>query len=115
MPSGGRRPGAGRPQGARNKRTREIEAAADAAREAIEEKIPEAFQGDAHALLMTVYKDPAQDWPLRIDAAKAAIKFEKPALSSVEAKVAMTVEELTDEQLDAMIHADAAASGLLAH
>lgn len=115
MPAGGARPGAGRKRGVPNKTTRERQEAMERASEAIEAAIGESFQGDAHALLMTVYKDPLQDWPLRIDAAKAAIKFEKPALSSVEAKVAMTVEELTDEQLDAMIRNDAAAAGLLAH
>lgn len=115
MPSGGRRPGAGRPQGARNKRTREIEAAADAAREAIAEKIPEAFTGDAHALLMTVYKDPSQEMSLRIDAAKAAIKFEKPALSSVEARVEHSFDDVPDEELDAAIRDAASTAGLLAH
>lgn len=31
---------------------------------------------------MAVYKDPALDLALRVDAAKAAIRFEKPALAA---------------------------------
>jgi hypothetical protein len=38
------------------------------------------FKGDAHAFLMMVYKDPSLPLALRLDAAKAAITFEKPAL-----------------------------------
>lgn len=46
-----------------------------------------AFDGDAHTLLMAIYKDREQPLPLRLDAAKAAIGYEKPKLSSVDAKV----------------------------
>ncbi|KMO30715.1 hypothetical protein VQ02_27515 [Methylobacterium variabile] len=77
----------GRPKGAKSKHTREREAAVQAAAEALAEAIPEAFDGDAHALLMAVYKDPRHPIELRLDAAGKAIKFEKPALASVEAKV----------------------------
>ena len=38
-------------------------------------------EGDAHAYLMSVYKDPLKPENLRIDAAKAAIRYERPALS----------------------------------
>ena len=85
MPSGGKREGAGRKPGARNKRTEAAFEAAEKAAAAIEEHVPGAFAGDAHALLMAVYKDPKHEWALRIDAAKAAVRYEKPALSSVEA------------------------------
>jgi hypothetical protein len=57
-----------------------------AAAAAIEEAIPDAFAGDAHALFMTIYKDPTNDISLRLDAAKAAIRYEKPAMSSVQAE-----------------------------
>jgi len=40
------------------------------------------FKGDAHAFLMMVYKDPSLPLALRLDAAKAAIPFEKPALAA---------------------------------
>jgi hypothetical protein len=43
-----------------------------------------AFEGDAHAYLTSVYKDPSKPENVRIDAAKAAIRYEKPALAPVE-------------------------------
>jgi hypothetical protein len=56
----------------------------------------EAFQGDAHAFLMAVYKDPRQPAELRLEAARAAIGFEKPRLAAVEAKIdgRMSLEQL---------------------
>ena len=74
----------GRPKGARNKRTKAREAAVKRVAKMIEAAIPEAFQGDGHALLMSVYKDPSIDLAVRIDCAKAALPFEKPRLSPVE-------------------------------
>lgn len=62
----------------------------------IEEALEGAFEGDAHALLMVVYKDPSKEMALRIDAAKAAIRYEKPALSTIEARVEATVDALTE-------------------
>lgn len=75
----------GRPAGAKNKRTEDLERHMAAAAERVQEVIEGAFEGDAHTLLMTVYKDPQHEWSLRLDAAKAAIRYEKPALSSIEA------------------------------
>ena len=43
-----------------------------------------AFEGDALAYLMSIYKNPAKPENLRIDAAKAAIRYERPALAPVE-------------------------------
>jgi hypothetical protein len=43
-----------------------------------------------------VYKDPSKEMALRIDAAKAAIRYEKPALSTIEARVEATVDALTE-------------------
>lgn len=88
MASGGRRSGAGRPKGAKSTRTKEREEALSKAAEQIASVLGEnAFQGDAHALLMAVYKN--QDLPLkaRLDAAIAAIGYEKPRLSSVDANL----------------------------
>lgn len=84
MAKGGRREGSGRKRGVRNKLTRERQQAMEEMAVIIEDVIPNAFDGDAHALLMAVYKN--QDLPLetRIDAAKAAIRFEKPVLGSIE-------------------------------
>src|SRR5882724_5313462 len=45
--------------------------------EAIGETIDDAFAGDAHALLVRIYKDPMFDWHVRQDAAKAALPYEK--------------------------------------
>jgi len=86
----------GRPPGAKSKRTVEREQAVATAAKEIEAAIDGAFDGDAHALLMVVYKDPKHEMALRIDAAKAAIRYERPALSSVEAKMEVTerVEEV---------------------
>ena len=64
----------GRKAGTPNKRTMERE---NAARETVT-KVTQAmtaaelepFHGDAHALLITVYKDPSQPMDLRLDAAK---------------------------------------------
>lgn len=77
----------GRPKGARNKRTEEVIKATEEVATALEGAIPNAFTGDAHALLMAVYKDPGKEWQLRIDAAKAAIRYEKPALNTVDANI----------------------------
>lgn len=74
----------GRPRGARNKRTRKVEAATIAAAEQIGLAVPGAFTGDAHALLMAIYKDPRQPTELRLEAAGKAIRYEKPALASVD-------------------------------
>ncbi len=78
----------GRPKGAKNAHTvQREEAIANAAAETVERLGLRAFEGDAHALLMLVYKDCEQPLDLRLDAAKAAIGYEKPKLSSVDAKV----------------------------
>jgi hypothetical protein len=74
----------GRQKGAKNKRTRDLEERLKQASAVIEDAIPDAFKGDAHALLISVYKDPGHPLPLRLDAAKAAISFEKPKLAAVE-------------------------------
>jgi hypothetical protein len=57
----------GRPKGAKSSRTVET-----------------AFDGDAHELLMAVYKDTSHPLLTRIDAAKAAIGYEKPRLQAIE-------------------------------
>src|SRR6476660_497384 len=74
----------GRPSGARNHHTLEREQRIMEAASVIAELLPSAFQGDAHALLMAVYKDTTLPLQTRIDAAKAAIAYEKPRLAAVE-------------------------------
>lgn len=90
----------GRPPGVRNKRTQERELELKAAAQALSEVLgDECFDGDAHALLMTVYKNKALELPLRVDAAKAAIRYEKPALAAVEVKadVNTTINDVTPD------------------
>jgi hypothetical protein len=71
---GGRREGAGRKPGARNKRTVEVLSAA----ENVLATIVEPFQGDGVALLQLVYKDPRQPLSIRMSAASLAAKYERP-------------------------------------
>jgi len=95
----------GRQKGTPNKRTVELQEKAEAAAQAIGSAIEGAFEGDAHALLMTIYKDPKQDIDLRIEAAKAAIRYEKPALAAVDLNsvnehtvYTISAEPMTDEE-----------------
>ena len=74
----------GRPAGAKNKRTEEREAAVRAAAAFLEGTIDGAFEGDAHTFLIAVYKDPEMPLNVRVDAAKAAIGYEKPRLNASE-------------------------------
>ena len=75
---GGRREGAGRPRGARNRRTVETEEAMKAVVQEFSETVPDAFAGDAVAFLQTVYKDPRIPLRVRLDAAAKAARFERP-------------------------------------
>jgi hypothetical protein len=70
----------GRKPGSKNKRTLELEAKTAE----LIEQISDPFEGDAHAFLVCLYKDPSRDMQLRLEAAKAAIRFEKPSLAAVE-------------------------------
>jgi hypothetical protein len=79
-----RRPG--RPKGAKNKRTVELLQEAEKAAAAIGAIVPGVFSGDAHSLLMAIYKNPTHKIELRLDAAKAAAPYEKPKLASTELK-----------------------------
>ena len=76
----------GRQKGSKNKRTLLLEerkrALLDNAKEITGGDL---FEGDAHAFLILTYKDKSQPMNLRLDAAKAAIRFEKPALTAVDA------------------------------
>src|SRR2546430_12729064 len=67
----------GRSKGRPNNRTVERYEAAAETVEAVGETIDDAFAGDAHALLVRIYKDPMFDWHARQDAAKAALPYEK--------------------------------------
>ncbi len=75
---GNYKPGPGRPPGSKNKKTLALE---EAARQAAA-SIDEAFEGDAHAFLAAVYRDPAVPLEIRITAASRALRVEKPVLSA---------------------------------
>ena len=76
----------GRPKGSKNVRSKERRELMDKVSEKLKDTIPKMFTGDAHTLLMVVYKDMEQPLPVRLDAAKAAIRYETPALGTVEVK-----------------------------
>jgi hypothetical protein len=109
MARGGKRPGAGRPAGSKGKRSTEFQETVAAAGAKIAAVLGEgAFTDDAHAFLMHVYKNPANDLPVRIDAAKAAIGYEKPKLASIEQVIdaevhqrVISAEPMTDEEWEA--------------
>src|SRR5262249_29435513 len=82
---GGKRRGAGRPKGGKNRNTivreqlgRELAAKMKAILGV------DAFPGDGVALMQLVYKNPDLPMELRLDAAKAAASFERPRLSSID-------------------------------
>lgn len=78
----------GRPRGAKNKHTNAREAKIkETAAEIAQALGLQGFDGDAHALLMLVYKNVEIPMDLRLDAAKAAIGYEKPKLTSVDASL----------------------------
>ncbi len=86
-PMAGSKPGerrGGRKAGTKNKATlARQQAQAEASAQIAQALGPEAFDGDAHALLVMLYKDASQPISVRIDAAKAALPYEKPRLASV--------------------------------
>lgn len=102
----------GRPKGSKSKRTVEREQAMREVAEKIAGTLPDAFGGDAHALLISIYKDARQDMHLRVDAAKAALPYEKPKLASIEVQADVSVRrsaaDMTDDELAALIAASSA-------
>jgi hypothetical protein len=80
----GRKTG-GRQKGTKNKRTVELERQRAEAEKALHAALgDDLFEGDAHALLMAIYKNKKLPMDLRADCAKVAIRFEKPALASTD-------------------------------
>jgi hypothetical protein len=74
----------GRRRGTKNKASVAVEQArAEAAARITKALGADAFEGDAHALLVSIYKDPSRPISVRVDAAKAAIGYEKPRLAAV--------------------------------
>ena len=94
----------GRKRGTRNRKTLLLE---ETGRVALAKALgPDVFDGDAHSLLIAIYKDAKQPIALRLDAAKAAVRFEKPALTAVDAKHSVEqrpADQMTDAELNAEI------------
>ena len=80
---GNYKPGPGRPPGRKNNATLAMEAAARKAAADIDG----AFDGDAHAFLQAVYKNPDVPLEVRIMAAGRALRVEKPTLSASHSQV----------------------------
>ncbi len=94
----------GRKAGTPNKRTVALWTATATAAEQISATLgSEVFHGDAHALLMTVYKDLKQPIGLRMEAATAALPYEKPRLASIENKIVDEFENMSIEELEAWL------------
>lgn len=102
----------GRPAGSKSTRTIEREREIAEVARVIESALDKPFKGDAHTLLMTIYKDESQPVERRLDAAKAAVAYEKPRLSSVEAKVDLGLSEMDEDDIDSRIGALAAQAGI---
>jgi hypothetical protein len=86
----------------------------EVAAERLSHSMPEAFHGDAHALLMCVYKDPTQPIAVRIEAAGKAIGYEKPKLAAqrVDMDVTHSFSHLSDAELYSALTETAAQLGL---
>ena len=77
----GRKTG-GRRRGTPNKVTAARRAVVQDAMARVMAGRPAGFPGDAHALLVAIYRDESLPLSMRLDAAKSAVKFERPALAS---------------------------------
>ena len=101
----------GRKKGVKNKRTRRIESAArrllEDAKGVLGDQGAKLFEGDAHALMVLTYKNPELPLDVRMDAAKAAIRFEKPAFTQtavdLSVRPGLRAEDLSDDELLAII------------
>jgi DNA-binding winged helix-turn-helix (wHTH) protein len=60
------------------------------------------FDGDAHALLMSIYRDARQPIELRIEAAKAALPFERPRVAPIETRAVDDTRRSGDGKPDDM-------------
>jgi hypothetical protein len=104
----GRKTG-GRTLGTPNKKTAAMKDAQrrllEDANKALSDEGLQLFEGDAHALLTLAYKHPKLDLAMRLDAAKAAVRFEKPmmAQSTMDLSVkAVRGQDLSDDDLAAI-------------
>ena len=73
----------GRQKGAPNKKVMALSVTMQETARKVQELLPAAFEGDAHALLMMIYKDENAPIDKRLSAATAAIGYEKNKLASI--------------------------------
>lgn len=100
-------PGSGRAKGTPNKFSLAKKRAKEKAAKKIEAVIDDAYPHNAHALLVAVYKDPKNDLPIRLDAAKAAIGYEVPRLTAVDMKANVTVKSHEEALAELQLLAEA--------
>tara|TARA_R110002126_G_scaffold177078_1_gene325906 strand:+ start:1992 stop:2351 length:360 start_codon:yes stop_codon:yes gene_type:complete len=86
--TGAYKAGPGRPPGRKNNKTLELEKALGEAVEGLDD----AFEGDAHAFLQMVYRNPKISIDIRIQAAGRALRVEKPTLSSGRSELNINVD-----------------------
>jgi hypothetical protein len=93
----------GRKRGTKNKKTVLLE---QKGRKALAKVLgADASEGDAHSLLVAIYKDGSMPIGLRLDAAKAAVRYEKPALAAIEHSGSLQTKPahlMTDDELAAI-------------
>lgn len=103
MPSGGSRPGSGRPRGRPpGSRAKIIRDTLQQATEFLKATGLIPFEGNAHAFLVWVYKHPNLPPDMRMEAAKAAAPYETPRLAMAQITIRRP-HEMTDEELAAAI------------
>ena len=93
----------GRKKGSLNKTTIARQAAVRHAEARMAANMPEGFKGDAHALLVAIYQDTSLPLPICLDAAKAAVKFEKPVLAATTFTKPDPLVDLTVDQLSELL------------
>lgn len=84
MARGGPRPGSGRKKGSTNQRIKRLRSEMRSISLKFGELVPDAFEGDGHALMVAIYKHPDVPLEVRLDAAAKAARYEKPSLQAIE-------------------------------
>jgi hypothetical protein len=85
-------PGPGRPKGSKNARTKVLGEAMTIAAARLSELLPDVKTLDAHSLLIAIYSDPAMPIAIRLEAARAALRVEKPALQATQVSGELTLQ-----------------------
>jgi hypothetical protein len=104
MARGGKRPGAGRPKGTTgvHRLKQNAEKSIGRAVQRMKRARARIFDGDAHAFLVSVYRNEDLELDPRIKAAGLALAYERPRLAST----TLTVRrpgDMTDEEIAAAI------------